>query len=128
MLAIDRLIHEFHYSLRQPRDLPTRPVGVNLIQGRLRDVITFLNTLTYGEGTLPMVRHRLPVKVREIDAGSVDRRWRQTLRRGRRRAMSGTASGAGCARSANPVLAGGVQGQVSPPTVAVPTATSVRRS
>ena len=64
MLAIDRLIHEFHYSLRQPRDLPTRPVGVNLIQGRLRDVITFLNTLTYGEGST-------------VGLSEGDRRWKR---------------------------------------------------
>jgi len=29
-------------------DLPTRPVGVNLIEGKLEDVITFLNELTFG--------------------------------------------------------------------------------
>ncbi|MBN1979479.1 MAG: hypothetical protein JW918_18940, partial [Anaerolineae bacterium] len=51
MLAIDRLIHEFHYSLRAQPDLPCRPVGVNLIQGKLMDVVQFLDELTYGQGT-----------------------------------------------------------------------------
>ncbi len=51
MLVIDRLIHEFHYSLRKQPDLPCRPVGVNLIQGKLTDVIQFLDELTYGKQT-----------------------------------------------------------------------------
>ena len=51
MLAIDRLIHEFHYSLRAQPDLPCRPVGVNLIQGKLMDVVQFLDELTYGKQT-----------------------------------------------------------------------------
>jgi hypothetical protein len=50
MIAIDRLIHEFHYSYRSIPDLPTRPVGVNLIEGNLEDVVAFLNELTFGDG------------------------------------------------------------------------------
>jgi hypothetical protein len=48
MLAIDRLIHEFHYSYQSIPDLPTRPVGVNLLEGHIEDVIAFLNELTFG--------------------------------------------------------------------------------
>ena len=48
MFAIDRLIHEFHYSYASLPDQPTRPVGVNLIEGQLSDVIDFLNELTAG--------------------------------------------------------------------------------
>jgi len=48
MLAIDRLIHQFHYSYRREPDLPTRSVGPNLIQGKLGDVLRFLDELTYG--------------------------------------------------------------------------------
>jgi hypothetical protein len=48
MLAVDRLIHEFHYSYSSLPDQPTRPVGVNLIEGKLSDVIDFLNELTFG--------------------------------------------------------------------------------
>lgn len=48
MLAIDRLIHSFHYSLRSDPTLPTRPAAVNLVEGRLRDIVPFLDELTYG--------------------------------------------------------------------------------
>ena len=48
MLAIDRLIHEFHFSLRELPDLPTRPAGVNLIQGKMTAVAQFLDDLTAG--------------------------------------------------------------------------------
>jgi hypothetical protein len=51
ILAIDRLIHGFHYSFRARPDLPSRPVCVNLIQGKLADVIRFLDELTYGKET-----------------------------------------------------------------------------
>ncbi len=51
MVAIDRLIHEFHYSYRFLPDLPTRPVGVNLIEGNLEDVIAFLDELTFGDSS-----------------------------------------------------------------------------
>ena len=46
MLAIDRVIHAFHYSLRATPDLPTRPAGVNLIVGKLTDVVQFLDELS----------------------------------------------------------------------------------
>ena len=46
MLAIDRVIHEFHFSLRELPDQPTRAAGVNLIDGKLTDVIEFLNQLS----------------------------------------------------------------------------------
>jgi hypothetical protein len=48
MLAIDRLVHRFHYSYKWQPDLPTRSVGPNLIQGKLGDVLRFLDELTYG--------------------------------------------------------------------------------
>ena len=51
LIAIDQLIHEFHYSLRKKPNLPTRPVGVNLIEGKLTDVVRFLDALTYGDQT-----------------------------------------------------------------------------
>jgi hypothetical protein len=46
MLAIDRLIHEFHYSNKHQPDQPTRPAGVNLIVGDLEDVVRFLDELS----------------------------------------------------------------------------------
>jgi hypothetical protein len=48
MLLIDRLIHEFHYSLKNQPELPTRSVAVNLIEGKLTDVAEFLNDLAEG--------------------------------------------------------------------------------
>jgi len=47
MLAIDRLIHGFHWYYKT--NAPTRPVAVNLIEGRLSDVVAFLDRLTYGD-------------------------------------------------------------------------------
>jgi DNA-binding XRE family transcriptional regulator len=44
MLAIDRLLHSFHHQLTGP----TRPAGVNLIEGSLAEVLAFLDDLTYG--------------------------------------------------------------------------------
>ncbi len=46
MLAIDRLIHQFHYSNRNQPDQPTRPAGVNLIVGDLEEVVRFLDELS----------------------------------------------------------------------------------
>jgi len=51
MLAIDRVIHAFHYSLRVQPDLPTRPAGVNLIEGKLTDVVQFLDELSGVENS-----------------------------------------------------------------------------
>jgi hypothetical protein len=55
MLAIDRLIHEYHFSLRDRPDVPTRPAGVNLIDGTMADVIALLEDLAYGAGSTPEV-------------------------------------------------------------------------
>jgi hypothetical protein len=51
MLLIDHLLHGFHWYYRG--NSPTRPVAVNLIEGRLGEVIQFLDSLTYGEGSTP---------------------------------------------------------------------------
>lgn len=56
MLAVDRLIHAFHYSFRQRPDMPSRPAGVNLINGKLEDVIRFLDALSTGSASTPGVR------------------------------------------------------------------------
>lgn len=48
MRAIDEVIHAFHYSLKEKPDLPTRAAGVNLIEGKLRDVELFLDELSEG--------------------------------------------------------------------------------
>ena len=46
MLAIDQVIHAFHYSLRELPEQPTRAAGVNLIDGKLGEVVAFLNELS----------------------------------------------------------------------------------
>jgi hypothetical protein len=51
MLLIDRLIHGFHWYYKTNK--PTRPVAVNLIEGRLRQVMDFLDELTYGQKSTP---------------------------------------------------------------------------
>ena len=51
MLAIDRVIHTFHYNLVSGRRRPTRAACVNLIEGRLTDVVAFLNDLAYGNAS-----------------------------------------------------------------------------
>ena len=52
MLEIDKLIHGFHWYLKHP-DQPTRPVAVNLLAGRLTEVINCLNELTYSSSSGP---------------------------------------------------------------------------
>jgi hypothetical protein len=66
MLAVDRLIHAFHYSMSDFPDLPTRPAGVNLINGKMEDVIEFLNELTFGAGSTP-------------GRGDTRQEWQETL-------------------------------------------------
>lgn len=48
MLAVDRLIHEFHHPLKSDPTLPTRPAACNLIAGRMTDIVRFLDELTAG--------------------------------------------------------------------------------
>jgi len=55
ILAIDRLIHEFHWILvkeGQPARA-NKPAGVNLLRGNIIQVLDMLNELTYGENTPP---------------------------------------------------------------------------
>ena len=78
MIAVDRLIHAFHYSLRDTPDLPSRPAALNLIKGRLEDVIRFLNELSYGTDSSPdrdrtrqAWQHTLDIYQREYIGGVV---------------------------------------------------------
>ena len=48
MVLIDQLIHGFHLSLLGQ---PTRTTGVNLIEGNYREVVHFLDRLSYGEAS-----------------------------------------------------------------------------
>lgn len=55
ILAIDRLIHEFHWILVKEDQLarPNKPAAVNLLRGNIHQVFNMLNELTYGENALP---------------------------------------------------------------------------
>lgn len=55
IIAIDRLIHEFHWILlnEEKGSTPHKPAGVNLLRGSSSQVIDMLNELTYGEHTPP---------------------------------------------------------------------------
>jgi hypothetical protein len=50
MVLIDRLIHGFHWYIKFG---PTRPVAVNLIRGRMRDMVAFLDQLSYSDQSTP---------------------------------------------------------------------------
>mgnify|MGYP001402353093 CR=1 FL=1 len=56
MVAIDTLIHRCHHELK---GTPKRIGVVNLIQGKMTDVITFLEELAYSEESLPEMRRNL---------------------------------------------------------------------
>jgi hypothetical protein len=51
VLSIDQLLHGFHWYYKTNE--PARPVAVNLIQGRLQQVIEFLDSLIYSEKSTP---------------------------------------------------------------------------
>ena len=53
MVLIDQLIHRWHWETRheRPRFGLGRPTGVNLIEGSRKDVLHFLDTLTYGDAS-----------------------------------------------------------------------------
>jgi hypothetical protein len=79
MLLIDRLIHGFHVSLRFG---PTRIAGVNLIEGRVRDVVDFLDSLAYGDSSSPGLRESRAEWRQSV--GSMAELWRdERLRRPR---------------------------------------------
>jgi hypothetical protein len=46
-ILIDRLIHGFHWFYKT--NAPTRPVAINLIEGRLSEVVAFLENLSCGD-------------------------------------------------------------------------------
>jgi ribosomal protein L37AE/L43A len=54
MFLIDRLLHGFHYYGKTP----TRPVAINLIEGRLSEVMDFLDELSYGNQSTPGTREQ----------------------------------------------------------------------
>jgi hypothetical protein len=73
MTLIDRLIHGFHWYLKTGG--PTRPVAVNLIEGRLSDVVAFLDRLTYSSTSTPGMGETYAQWDRNIDA---NKSWYRT--------------------------------------------------
>jgi hypothetical protein len=77
MVLIDQLIHRWHWETRQER--PSfglgRPTGVNLIEGNRKQVLDFLDTLTYGVDSTPGTdatkatwqKHRQEVRTRQAE-------------------------------------------------------------
>ena len=52
ILAIDRLIHEFHWIMvREGQTRANKTAAVNLLRGNIAQVYSMLNELTYGENT-----------------------------------------------------------------------------
>jgi len=76
VLLIDRLIHGFHWYLKSG---VTRPVAVNLIEGRLSDVVAFLDDLTYGDQSTPGTRDNFAEWDKNIEA---NRNWYRSRRDG----------------------------------------------
>ena len=73
MIAVDQVIHEFHVYLMRSRatgerkTVPARAVAVNLIDGKLTDVVAFLETLAGGRN-LPELRDSLTAWQERIKA------------------------------------------------------------
>lgn len=55
MLAVDRLINAIHKEATLSIDEGGRPVAVMLIEGGMKDVIVFLDSLAFGEKSTPGV-------------------------------------------------------------------------
>ena len=68
VLLIDRLIHGFHWYAQ--KQCVTRPVAINLIEGRLRDVVVFLDEITYSDSGTPGMTDRLAEWRKNIDANA----------------------------------------------------------
>lgn len=64
MLLIDGLLHGFHWYAKFGN---TRAVCVNLIEGRLHEVVAFLDALSYGPASTPGLQQRREDWHAEID-------------------------------------------------------------
>jgi hypothetical protein len=68
MILIDQLIHAFHQGIR--KGVPHRAAANNLIEGRHREVVAFLDRLAYGDGSTPgiqEVKEEWQVKMRQAE-------------------------------------------------------------
>jgi hypothetical protein len=55
LVLIDTLIHRFHWESADSAG--GRPGAVNLIEGKMKDIMPFLDRLSYGGNTPPEVDH-----------------------------------------------------------------------
>ncbi len=76
MIAIDRLIHGFHWYYKN--NSPTRPVAVNLIKGRMNEVVEFLDQLAYSDKSTPDAKQNYVQWDENIE---VNRNWYRSRRR-----------------------------------------------
>lgn len=53
MILIDTFIHRFHWESEDKND--GRPGATSLIQGRMKDIMAFLDRLTYGDNIPPEI-------------------------------------------------------------------------
>jgi hypothetical protein len=84
VLHIDRLIHGFHRYYKT--NGPTRPVAVNLIEGRMSEVVGFLDDLSYGEKSTPGTRQNLAEWSGDME---VNRGWYSSRREAKARPPDG---------------------------------------
>ena len=66
VLLIDRLIHGFHWYYKT--NGPTRPVAVNLIEGRMDEVVAFLDRLSCDEKSTPGLKENRAEWNKNIEA------------------------------------------------------------
>jgi hypothetical protein len=91
MLAIDRLLHEFHGGLAKPG----RPAAKNLIEAKnTSDVLALLDELAYGDGSTPGLR-----ETRATWERTVPRAVSKRLQRDRARRAAALTDGEGPRRS-----------------------------
>lgn len=67
-ILIDTLIHGFHWYYKT--NTVTRPVAINLIEGRLSEVVAFLDSLSRGEKSTPGVGENYAQWDKGIEANS----------------------------------------------------------
>ena len=67
-IVIDRLIHGFHWYYKT--NAPTRPVAINLIEGRLSEVVAFLDDLSCGDKSTAEVAENYAQWDKRIEANS----------------------------------------------------------
>jgi predicted RNA-binding Zn-ribbon protein involved in translation (DUF1610 family) len=58
MLLVDWIVHEAHKTLVAGQREYHRPTAVNLIEGRMRELLVFLDDLAYGPASTPGLREQ----------------------------------------------------------------------